>query len=136
MITQPPELLFGHYIVPFSSVIYCYYCNQLTICWKSIEHFCIIYIDSSFIFEYILSPSDPTERSTLDHFDLCFGEHDFIYMKQFSFHFKDSLSCILIGLVTTLSFLIPLSFTRLTSLCITLSVYILYNRNYLVMFVL
>ncbi len=108
-------------------MIYCYYCNQITIC-------CIISFDNSFTFEYILSPSDPTELSTLDHFDLYFREHDFIYMKQFSFHFKDSLGCILIGLVTTLSSLIPLSVTSLTSLCITLSVYILYIRKYLVLF--
>ncbi len=120
MITQPPELL-----VPFSSVIYCYYCNQIIICWKSVKHFCIISFDRSFTFEYILSPSDHIELSTLDHFDLCFREHDFIYMKHFTFHFKDYLGCILIGLVTPLSSQIPLSFTCLTSL-LSLYLYIFF----------
>ncbi len=94
------------------------------------ESFCLI--AAAFTFDYILSLSDPTELSNIDHdhFVQCFGEHDFIHMKQFSFHFKGSLVCILLGPATALSPLVPLSFKSLTSLGMTLSVYVLYNMNF------
>ncbi len=61
-----------------------------------VEHFCIISFDSSCLHFWIHTVTIRSYR-TIDHFDLSLGEHDFIHMKQFSFHLKDSLGCMLLG---------------------------------------